>query len=82
MTCVSGKKCFEDEKLALEALIQNHVIYSYSEGNGPINVYECRECGFWHFTSKGLKNEILLKPDIQSRIKKEQQANYWERKLR
>lgn len=82
MRCSSGKKCFELESLALEALVQNHIINEYPRDEGPINIYECEKCGYWHFTSKGLKHTHLEDPEIQDRIKKERQANYWERKLR
>ena len=82
MRCVTGKRCFESEELAVEALVQHHIINHYSEGQGPINVYHCPHCEHWHFTSKGERNEILNDPGTQARIKKERQSNYWERKLR
>lgn len=79
--CITGKRSFADEELALEALIQHHIINDYPPNQGPINVYECSECGNWHFTSKGT-NKILDNPDIKNRIKKERIANQWERRLR
>ena len=82
MKCITGKKCFEEEFLALEALIQNHIFNDYSEAEGPINIYQCHECDHWHFTSKGLKHEVLNAPETKARIKRERQANYWERKIR
>jgi len=83
MQCSSGKKgCFERESLALEALVQNHIMNDYSVDEGPINVYQCDECDYWHFTSREPKNAILEDPDTLKRIKKERRANYWERKLR
>jgi len=82
MKCTSGKRCFEEEFLALEALIQNHIINDYPDGDGPLNIYKCTECANWHFTSKGLPHDVLTDPEMIARIMKEKRANYWERKLR
>ena len=82
MNCSTGKRCFEQESLALEALIQNHAFNNYSSNEGPINVYECPQCGCWHFTSKGNKHSIFEDSGVSERIKRERVANYWERKLR
>ena len=82
MKCSSGKKCFEDEFLATEALIQNHVINDHTFGAGPINVYECDMCGYWHFTSKGVRHEVLDDPDLRDRIKREREGHFWERRLK
>jgi len=81
MTCVTGKRCFEDESIALEALIQHHIINNYPIDQGPKTIYQCSDCGAWHFTSKGEKHEVLLDEKTLRRIKRERQANYWERKL-
>lgn len=80
--CISGKRSFENEAIAVEGLIQHHVINDYPAGQGPINVYQCEHCGMWHFTSKGPKNAVFDEPEIADRIKKERRANYWERKLK
>lgn len=79
--CPSGKRSFIDEELAFEALIQHHVINEYPSNQGPRNVYQCEDCGNWHFTSKGYKSP-LEDAEIQSRINKERLANRWERKLK
>lgn len=79
--CISGKRCFDDEGIASEALVQHHILNEYSANQGPRNVYQCEECGNWHFTSKS-KNSLLDDPDISKRIKKEREASQWERKLR
>ena len=82
MRCSTGKRCFAGESVALEALIQNHIINDYLPNEGPVNVYECHQCGYWHFTSKGLKNAIFKDADTLKRIQQERRANYWERKLK
>ena len=35
--------------------------FDYRQGHGPISVYQCDECGFFHLTSKGPMNETLKK---------------------
>ncbi len=80
--CSSGKRSFDTYDLAIEALIQHHIINEYRKGEGPINVYECNECGNWHFTSKGEVNPLFEDDATQRRIKNERRANYWERHLR
>lgn len=80
--CSSGKKAYFDNFLAEEALIQHQVINDYGVGEGPVNVYLCDDCGYWHFTSKGKRSNIFDDPEVVSRIKADRRANYWERKLR
>ena len=73
---------YETQLLAVEALIQNHIINNYRAGQGPINVYQCDECGNWHFTSKGVKSEIFDDPEMIKMIEREKRALNWERSLR
>ena len=80
--CPSNKNSYDTIELAEEALLQNHMRHHHSNTGGPINVYLCRDCDSYHFTSKGQKNEILLGNEVQDKIKLERQANYWEGKLR
>ena len=77
--CVSGKRIYESESLAVEALIQNHVFNNYRVNEGPINVYECRDCMQWHFTSKGHKHPTLEDPATLRTIEREKRAYNWER---
>lgn len=83
MKCATGKRVFESEALAEEALIQNHVRNDYSrQTNGPTNIYQCRDCGFWHFTSKGGLHPMFEDEGVQERIKRERAAYHWEQRLR
>lgn len=77
-TCTSGKRSFESEQLAEEALIQNHIRNEYRAGQGPINIYECDECGCWHFTSKGMKHDLFNDEEVIHRINAERRAFHWE----
>ncbi|MEP5103839.1 MAG: hypothetical protein ABJQ84_04430 [Ekhidna sp.] len=81
-SCVTGKRCFSDEALAVEALIQHHIINDYKGGQGPINVYQCIDCGNWHFTSKGPRNAFFEDDSVIKRIENERRGLSWERKLR
>ena len=80
--CSSGKRTFETESLAVEALIQNHIINNYRANEGPVNVYECPECGYWHFTSKSARHSLFDDPEIMKTIAREKQAHNWERGLK
>lgn len=82
MTCVSNKRSFGDQQLALEALIQHHIRNELAHDQGPINVYQCNDCGAWHFTSKGKKADILNEKEVVEQIKKERRAYQWEQKFR
>ena len=77
--CVSGKRIYASEDVALEALIQHHIINNYRANEGPINVYECQDCTNWHFTSKGKKHSAFDDPDILRTIEREKRAHNWER---
>lgn len=80
--CITGKRIFHSEELAKEALIQHHIINDYKHTTGPINVYSCQECGNWHFTSKGERNEIFEDEAMVEYIKRERRAWHWEKGLR
>ncbi len=80
-TCISSKRCFYDEEIALEALVLHHILNDYPFSQGPSNVYQCEECGSWHFTSKS-RNSLLDDPAIVKRIKDAREASLWERRLK
>ena len=82
MKCPSGKTSFESRELAIEALIQNHIRFNHNPGQGPQNVYECGDCGQFHFTSRSPAAQELEDPDVQERIAKERRALQWEQKFR
>ena len=82
MKCVSGKVVHYSEQSALEALVQNHIRFYHNDNAGPVNVYECRDCGYFHLTSSGSKHPLLDDPEVKKRIKLEKQSLHWESKLR
>ncbi|MBS1682442.1 MAG: hypothetical protein JST48_12080 [Bacteroidetes bacterium] len=80
LTCNTGKRVYETEVLAEEALIDAHGRNNYS-GSGPIAIYKCDSCGYFHFTSKGPMNRKLAEQIASGKIKLQQQANAWSRKF-
>ena len=82
MKCLSGKISYYSLEIAIEALIQNRIRNHHSDDRGPVNVYECKDCGNFHFTSKGPKCNELQSDENLKRIKSEQQAHYWEGKFK
>ena len=81
-SCPSGKRLFENQAIAEEALLQNHIMNDHRRGGGPINVYLCNDCGSWHFTSKGIRNGLLDDPEIIRKIESAKRAFEWERRLK
>ncbi len=78
--CTTRKICHDSEERALNALIENRIRFHHPHGSGPINVYQCTECGYYHFTSKGNTHpELLEQADY---IATQRRARDWEQKLR
>ncbi len=82
MECITGKKSFYSRELAEEALIANRSRFHHDENAGPINIYQCNDCGNFHFTSKGPKSSLLEDESIKKHISLNREAGFWERKLR
>jgi hypothetical protein len=80
--CVTGKRSYDSRAAAEEALIDHRIQFNHRPGSGPINVYQCSDCGNWHFTSKGMINPLLNDARVKDRIEREQQARKWEDKFR
>ena len=82
MKCSTGKRMYDSQEMAERALIENRSRFYHNDDSGPVNVYQCRDCGMWHFTSKGPRNPLLDDQQVRKRISVDREANYWERKLR
>ena len=82
MKCISGKTSYHTKEMAEEALIQHRSRHFHRLTSGPINVYQCDDCGEFHFTSKGPIHPLLQSEDIQKEIKLAQEASHWEGKFR
>lgn len=82
MTCPSGKTSFITRELGEEALIQNHIRNNPRKGAGPQNIYECMDCGEWHFTSRLPAADVLSDENVISRITKERRSFEWEQRIK
>ena len=81
-TCISGKKVFIHQQIAEDALIEAWGRNTYASNIGPVSVYKCDDCGYYHFTSQGNMNERLAKEIASGKIKLQREANHWERKIK
>lgn len=78
--CVTGKKVYATITLAEDALLDAHIRFEYA-GQGPIAIYRCDDCGYYHFTSQGTMNERLKNALKDGSIARQKQASHWERKF-
>lgn len=79
--CVTGKKVYLTQELAEEALIGAHIRFYYAKGQGPVAVYRCDDCGYFHLTSQGPLNTQLEKYIKNGKMDKQKEADEWLRKL-
>lgn len=82
LTCSSGKKIYTSQPMAEDALLEAWIRFNVKEGNGPIAVYQCEDCGNYHLTSKGPMNEKLAKYLAEGKMKRDQEARWWEDRLK
>lgn len=77
INCISNKKVYPSQELAEEALIQAHIHFEFAKGNGPVAVYKCEDCGYYHLTSKGVMSAKLLNELNSGKISLHKEANRW-----
>lgn len=75
--CVTNKKVYLTEELAEEALIGAHTKFYYARGQGPMAVYCCEDCGYYHLTSQGPINDKLQQQLSQGKIEQQKLADEW-----
>jgi hypothetical protein len=80
--CPSNKVIYMSHALAEDALIESWIRNNYALGTGPLNVYQCDDCGNFHFTSKGAMNERLKREWDNGSIARARRAFDLEAKLR
>lgn len=80
--CVSGKRMYDTEEMAEQALIEAWVRYSFRENHGPVAVYRCDDCGAYHFTSRPPMNGKLAAALKDGSIRRQSEINRWEDKWR
>jgi hypothetical protein len=80
--CNSGKRVFQTHEDAVAALLGARTKFDYRQGHGPVSVYHCDECGFYHLTSKGPMDETLKKGLSDGSIDRKKEADDWEARLK
>lgn len=81
-TCVTHKRLYDDYDSAVSALIEARTRFDYAPNQGPVTVYKCEECGFYHLTSQGKMNETLEEYLATGKIKLQKEADRWLNKLK
>lgn len=80
--CATHKKVYLTETLAEEALIGAHTTFDYASGSGPLAVYRCEDCGYYHLTSRGPMNLKLKQQLDEGSINRQKEADAWLNKLK
>lgn len=80
--CVSGKNSYPTPAEAEDALVALHARIAYPPNKGPISIYQCSDCGEYHFTSEGEMNARLARLMADGSIRRMREANRWKDKLR
>lgn len=80
--CVTQKKVYLTQQLAEEALVGARTRFNYAKGQGPVAVYKCDDCGYYHLTSKGPVNPTLTQRLKDGTIDREKQADEWLNKMK
>ena len=75
--CVTHKKCYPTQEVAEDVLIETRTTFDYAPGDGPVAVYRCDDCGYYHLTSRGPMNEKLAKYLAEGKIDRQKEANRW-----
>lgn len=63
-------------------MIETQSKFDFASGNGPIAVYRCDDCGYYHLTSRGPMNERLAKFISDGKLQLQKEANRWIEKLK
>ncbi len=75
--CITGKRSFESREVAEDVLIELWGKNDYTPGQGPVSVYQCDDCGYFHLTSSGPMNERLSDSLKDGTITRLREANKW-----
>jgi hypothetical protein len=75
--CPSGKTVYHTETLAEEGLIELWTKNDYPPNRGPMNVYRCDDCGFFHLTSREPMNPKLAQYLSSDKGRINREASKW-----
>lgn len=81
-TCPSGKRLYLHEALAIDALVEANVQLPVGPNRGPVTIYQCDLCGYYHLTSQGQIHPQLEKLINEGTFAKMKRAAEWEKKLK
>lgn len=79
--CVTQKRIYDSYDSGVSALIDAQTRFDYAKGQGPVAVYQCEECGYYHLTSQGKMNDTLEQYLADGKIKLQKEADRWLDKL-
>jgi len=82
ITCSTKKKVYLSAEIAEDVLIETWTRYDFNVGSGPVTVYRCDDCGYYHLTSKGVMNEKLARYIKEGKIKRQKEADNWLNKMK
>jgi len=80
--CISHKRVYPTREIAEDALIEARTHFDFGNRPGPIAVYQCEDCGYFHLTSSGTMNEKLANAKASGKLDREREANKWIDKLK
>jgi hypothetical protein len=80
--CVSGKRMYPSQEIAEDGLIEVWTRFDFGPANGPLSVYRCEDCGYYHLTSKGPMNERLAQALRDGRVDRQKEANRWAQRIK
>ena len=81
-TCVTNKKIYLTREIAEDVLIELWTRFDYAPNSGPVAVYQCEDCGYFHLTSQGPMNERLAQQLATGKIKRQKEADRWMDKIK
>ena len=73
---------YPSQEIAEEALIEARTQFDYKLNQGPIGVYQCEDCGYYHLTSQGKMSDKLASQLKDGKINLQKEANQWIAKLK
>jgi hypothetical protein len=82
LRCSSGKIKYPTQEIAEGVLIELWTKNEYAQGQGPVNVYRCDDCGDYHLTSKGTMNEKLAAAVRSKSFQWQKQGKNWDDKFK
>jgi hypothetical protein len=80
--CTSGKRVYLTAEIAEDVLIEARTRFDYANNSGPIAVYQCNDCGYYHLTSQGKMNDKLADYLSSGKIDRQKEADQWLKKFK